>query len=478
VISFQDIVKSASPAEWLEKLLEIGQSVKLKTRAWQQGSMVLSILTIGSYALSLVDSVVSGVAQGGFLDYAATGTISYTDASGVTTTTPVTPEGGPGFLDILTDGLYDTQRVEKGSAGGLEAFCNTGGATYGPLAAGTVHVSNGSTKIQYSTTQSITIPPSPVVGTAVATIANYFGQVEIVTTTAHGLSTGDVVAVIGATGIPSLAGTFFARVTVINATSFALDGTTFGGSYGGGASVRKATTGTVTADTDGAVGSSTDSQGIPATNTVTTLVTNLLNVTCANVDVFYGTDLEGNVALAKRSRLKLQSLSVGGPKGAYEYYALSAVKWAAKLSPPLRLGAAVTRVRRVTHPADGTVYVFIANAVGASSPADVAVVDQVLQAYATPDAVTSKAVSAINRNVSCVVTVWLPILYATEATRSFIAGAIFDALEDQKIRPQNVAVFLDGKGQDLQLVVDIAFLLVAQVALLSPAVPTVNLVGV
>jgi len=221
-IPFQDMVKSALPAEWLEKLLEIGESVKLKTRAWQQGSMVLSILTIGSYALSLVDSVVSGVAQGGFLDYAATGTISYTDASGVTTTTPVTPEGGPGFLDILTDGLYDTQRVEKASAGGVEAFCNTGGATYGPLAAGTVHVSNGATKIQYSTTQPITIPPSPVVGTAVSTIANYFGQIEVVTTTPHGLSTGDVVAVIGATGIPSIAGTFFARVTVINATSVAL----------------------------------------------------------------------------------------------------------------------------------------------------------------------------------------------------------------------------------------------------------------
>lgn len=510
MISFQDIVKSASPSEWLAKLLATAEGVKLKATAWQEGSMVRSILVISGYALSLVDSIVSGVAQGGFLDYAASGTISYTDASGVTTTTPVTPEGGPGFLDILVDGVYNEQRVEKASAGGVQAFTNTSGATYGPLAAGTLHVSNPSTKIQYSTTQAVTIPPSPIVGTSVVSITNYFGQIQVTTSTAHALSTGAVVTVIGALGVPPLAGQYSARITVIDATSFALDGTTWSGSYTGGAVVRAPTTATVSADTEGSVGSSTDASGVPATNTVTQLVTNLLGVTCANVDVFYGTDTQGNAALAATARLKLQSLSTGGPKGAYEYYALAAVKWAATLAPPLRLGAPVTRVKRVTDPADGTVYVFIANAVGASSSADVGVVDQVLQAYATPDAVTSKAVAATNRSVSCAVTVWLPIAYVIDTTRALfqaaiqayfttlpiggvddpqgsytaivplegVAGAIFDVAEDQKIRLQNVAVLLNGVAADLQLVVNASLLLIAQVAVLTPAVPTVTLVGV
>lgn len=493
----------------MARLLAIGTSVKLKATSWQEGSMVRSILTIASYAFAFGDSVVSGIAQGGFLDYAASGTISYTDANGVTTTTPVTPEWGPGFLDVLTDGLYDTQRIGLASAGGVEAFTNTSASTYGPIAAGTLHVSNPATKISYSSTTAVTIPPSPIVGTSIVGVSNYFGQIKIVTSTNHGLSTGTVVNVTGVTGVPPLSAPWSGRVTVVDATTLALDGTTMAGAYVSGGTVRTPTTATMTADTAGAVGSSVDANGIPATNTVNVLVTNLLGVTCGNVDVFFGTDVESNVDLASRARLRLQSLSTGGPRGAYEYYALSAAQWAATLTPPLRLGAAITRVRRITNPSNGTVFVFGANAVGAMSSADVAVGDAVLQAYATPEAVTSKMVSATNRNVSCAVTVWLPATLATEANRGIIqvaiqdyfttlpiggvddpqggytaivpvqgvAGAIFDALEDIRIRPQNISVVLNGKAQDLQLVVS-PLLLIADVALLSPAVPTVTLVGV
>jgi len=166
-------------------------------------------------------------------------------------------------------------------------------------------------------------------------------------------------------------------------------------------------------------------------------------------------------------------------------------------------------VKRFTHPSDGSVFVFIANAVGGSSPADVGVVDDVIQAFSTPDAVTSEAIAATNRNVACAVTVWCASASVNDTTRALfqsaiqayftalpiggvddpqgsyaaivplegVAGAVFDAAVVAGIYVQNAAVTLDGKPVDLQLVVNV-LLEVAEVAVLAPAVPTVNLVGV
>jgi hypothetical protein len=507
VISIQALFKPATADEWFAKLLSIGDKVGIKATSWQPGAVVRSVVRIMSYAFAAGDAVISGIAQGGFLDFAGSGSVDYTDASGVTERTPVTVEGGPGWLDVLTEGRYATERIELEAGGGAQAFTNTSASTYGSIAAGTLHVSSPFTKVQYSTTTAVTIPPSPVLGTSVSLISNYFGQIKVTTATAHGRSTDDVVTVIGALGVPELAGQWSGRVTVIDANNLALQGTLFSGAWVSGGELRAPTVATVGADTKGSNTSSIDASGNPKTNTVTQLVTTLLGVTTANVDVFYGTDTESNAALVARSRLQLQSKSTGGPRGAYEYYALSAGEWAAKLTPPLRLGAAITRVRLVTDPGDGTNYCFVANPVGASSSADVAVVDAVFQAFATPNAVTSKAIAATNRNISCAVTVWLKAAFATDATRALfqraiqdyfqtlpiggiddpqgsyrtivplegIAGAIFDIAEDNGFKPQNVAVLLDGNPLDVQLIVN-ALTLVAEVAILSPTVPTVTLV--
>lgn len=508
-ISIDEVVKSAPAATWLQRFIDTADKLKLRASAWQPGSIARGVFQTFSYAFALGDSIVSGIAQGGFLDFAATGSVTYTDAAGVTTTSPVTPEGGPGWLDILTDGQYDTQRIESSSAGGRQAFVNTSASTYGPIAAGTLHVSNSATKIQYSSTESATIPPSPIVGTSVVGVSNYFGQVKVVTSTNHGLATGAVVAVLGVLGVPPLASGWVGTVTVIDVKTIALDGTTMAGAYVSGGVVRTPTVATVTADVEGSIGSSLDGSGVPNTNSVTTLVTNLIGVTTGNVDVFFGTDQERNLDLAARARLKLASLSPNGPKGAYEYFTLSASQWAAKLTPPLKLGAAITREREFADPNDGTVFVVVANPVGASSPADVAVVDAVLQAFSTPNAVTSKVISATDRNVSCAVTVWLPAAFVNDATRELfqvaiqdyfrtlpiggdsdpqgsyqnvvpiegVAGAVFIAANGLKIKVQNVGVILNNAAQNLQLVVNLPILR-ADIALLAPAVPTVSLVAV
>jgi Baseplate J-like protein len=508
-LSIQDVQTPQAAADWFGRMLSDSASVGLKTSSWQSGAISKSVLVVAAYTMQFADAHSAAVAQGGFLDFASTGTVTYTDANGLQITEPVTPEGGPGWLDILVDSLYDEQRILEGFAGGLYALTNTTGATYAGFAAGTFHVSDPSNGQSYSTTVALSIPPSPVVGGTIATVTDYFGQIEIGTSAAHGLTTGAVVTVLGVAGVPSLAGATSWRVTVLDATHLVLDGSVSGGTYTTGGTLRTPTLTTVTADVVGTTGNSLDATGIPAANTVTQLVTSLVGVTGANVDPYFGTDRESNVALAARARLKLQSLSVGGPKGAYEFFALSAVKYAAKLNPPLKLGSAVTRVRKVVDLASGDVYTFCANPSGPSSPQDVAAVDAVQQAFAVPEAVTSTAAAATRKNATVASTVWLPAAYVTETTRKLfeaavqsyfqtlqiggvsdpqgsyqnivplegIDGAIFDAAQFARIPIQNVATTINGIAQDLVLNVLVAFLDV-EVAVLSPAVPSITLVGV
>lgn len=508
-LSISALVQSATASAWFQRFISSADKLKLRASAWQSGSVARSELQIFSYAFAFADTIVSGLIQGGFLDFAASGTTTYVDETGFVSTSPVTPEGGPGALDVLTDGLYNAQRIQKTAAGGIQGFLNTSASTYGPVAAGTLHVSNPSTKIQYSSTAAITVPPSSAVGGGVATVQNYFGQVSVTTAAHHGLSTGQIVAIAGVLGIPQLAGTWFGRVTAIDVSTLALDGTSFSGTYTSGGTVYLATTGVVSADTEGSVSSSTGPDGVPAANTVTQLVSTMLGVTTGNVDVFFGSDQEKNAALAARARLALQSRTPNGPKGAYQYFVLSAAEWAAKLTPPLRLGATITREREFAFPADGTVYEFIANPTGAASAADAAVVNAVIQAFATPNAVTSLAVPATNKSVACSVTIWLPGAYANNAMRAQfqeaiqqyfidlpiggdtdpqgsytnvvplegVAGACFAVSDAAKFKIQNVAVSLNNKALDLPLVVNLA-LLKAEVAVLLPAVPTVTLVAV
>jgi hypothetical protein len=220
--------------------------------------------------------------------------------------------------------------------------------------------------------------------------------------------------------------------------------------------------------------------------------------------VWIGTDTESNVALAARARLKLQSVSVNGPRGAYEYFALSAVTEAAKLTPPLTLAAAITRVLNRVDLATGSVSTFIANASGAPSSQDVATVDAVLQANCVPLGITATTIAASAVNIAAVFTIYLPAAYDTAANEALFAtavqdyfqalpigglsdpaaaytnivptvdviGALYETAKANSITIDNVTGTLNGSSY-VSLPVSIS---VASVGVLQPAAPTITLV--
>jgi hypothetical protein len=93
-------------------------------------------------------------------------------------------------------------------------------------------------------------------------------------------------------------------------------------------------------------------------------VTSNTGVTISNQLPFFGAPFESNAALAARCRARLQSLSPGGPKGAYQYFALSAGAILAAETPPILLSAPVARVTVVANTHTGTVEVLVATAAG------------------------------------------------------------------------------------------------------------------
>lgn len=498
----------ASAADWMKRELETASLLGLKTTAWQSGSVTRTILAVAAFMFELVDSSVSLIAQGGFLDFAATGSISYVGANGQTITQPVTPEGGPGWLDVLASSQYDVERIQATYAGGQIAILNTSVATYGPFPAGTYHVTDPFNNQGYSNVADLTVAPSTEVADIFA-VASYFGAIQITTATPHGLTDDDIVAVADVVGVTTLPGTTAWAVTVQSSSEFILQGSVFAGAYASGGTVYTPTLATVTADTVGTVGNSDNDDGIADVNTVTQPVTALVGVTIANPVAYRGTDVESNRQLADRCRLQLQTRSPNGPRGAQEYFARTAGQFAATLGPPRKIGSANTRVTVATDAASGTVLVFLGNASGPASPEDVATTDAVLQAYACPNGVTVKAVAATEQEVRLRATIWLAPRHNTTANRvrferalqsyfealaiggasdpqgsythvvphEDVVGVIYETARDARIPLSNVNLTMNGSTDDLELFVNIG-LEIAELAVLVPAVPIVRLVNV
>jgi hypothetical protein len=507
-VSFAAACQPENSDSWKARLLNNARALKLKITSWQPGAGARTLIAVFSFGFEFADAVASQMVQGGFFDTAGSGTVSYTDPfTGQTITRPVTPEGGPGWLDLLATSTRNVERIDATYAGGALAIANTSASTYGPLAAGTYHVANPETGQQYSTTVAVTIPPSSTIGT-VAGVVSSFGLIEIVTNAAHGLTTGDVVSVQDVAGITPLASPTAWRVTVLDSIRFTLDGSTFDGAYTSGGTVYSTTLTTVRADVIGTVGNSNNADGVADTNTVTQPITSLVGVTVANPGVYLATDLELNAGLVNRAKGKVTQVSPKGPSGAYAWAALSASQLAPLLGPPRVLASAVTRVLVHADAADGRVYVFCANSSGPISPDDEAVVGAVLRTNVVTATDTTRAVAATNRAVPCVTTVWLPGVYVTQATRAIIQkaiqdyfrtlpvggesdpggdytyvvprnaiiGVVFAALKRNGIQAEQLDVLLNNDRSNLQLVVN-TLTLTAEVAVLTPAVPVVNLVA-
>jgi hypothetical protein len=510
-INILDVFSPATEPEWLAQLIADAQLLGFPGTTWRQGDIGRSIFVIMSYAFQRTDATVSLISQGGFLDFAATGTVTYENADGTTTTVAVSPDpsdpeanpdGKPTWLDVLCESNYNIIRFQNTSAGGALAILNTSASTYGPFDAGSYHVSDPNNQATYSNTTSLSIAPSTVLGTAITNATNDGGLIKITTSTNHGLTTGDPVFIADVTGTTEANGAWY--VTVLTATTFDLQGSNFSNAYVAGGTAYAPTVTTVTADKAGTAFNSVDANGDLAVNVVTTTVTALVGVSVSNLAIFEGSDIESNVELRDRAKLKLQSITTNGAAGAYEFYALSSITYAPLLPTPLTVSTRITRVYTTEDKATGTAYVFLANAAGPPSTDDLTATDAVLQVYARPLGVTLVTAKATTVNAAVVLHVYLRAAYNTAANKALLVtaiqdyfktlpiggltdpggaytnvlpladllGVVYETAATNKWIVDDVTLTINGSGTvNLSLPVSTS---VASVAVLSPAIPTIT----
>lgn len=355
--------------DWEAQMLANANTLGLKTTSWEPGSPTLTVIEIVASLMSQEDGLISMMAQGGFLDFAASGTVTYTAANGTTVTQAVTPDpsdpsanptGALGWLDLLASSVYDVTRLPATFATGTLNVGNTQGPTL-TYAAGTYHVENPATGATYANTGAMSVPQGTVLGTAITSITN--ATTGLVTTSSgHGLVNGQAVVISGVVGM-ALSGVFL--VTVVSPTSFRLNDTdtTALGAYVSGGVVQTTTAITIAADVAGTGGTSNAS-------TITQAVTTNPGVFVSNPTEIVGSGFESNAQLAARCRARLASLSPNGPRGAYLYFATSASSILGDATNPLFVAPAVTipaitRASVVRHSDSGVVEVIVASANGA-----------------------------------------------------------------------------------------------------------------
>lgn len=362
---------TVQPGTWLANVLALSasQSPPLPATQWQSGGIAWTEFLVWSSTLTLSDANISLIAQGGLLDFAATGSVSYTNPQGVVITIPVTPDpsdpsqnptGAIGWLDVFADnygigtGNADG-RIKATNAVGNEYLVNTSGTSFGTFVAGNFHVANAVTGATYTNTAGFAFTPSSVAGTSV-TAVTYGANVSIHTSAPHGLTLNQVVYVSGVTGLSSN----WAQVTPTTANDFTMTGVLGSGVYTGTAGrVWIPITVPFIADLTGP-GSNAAPGAI--TQTITSVpgafVTNLANA-------WSGQPYETNVQLAARCRATLQSWSPNGASGAYFVAAITASAILAAQTPPKALTQAITRVLVTASKVTGANSVIVANSGGA-----------------------------------------------------------------------------------------------------------------
>lgn len=311
---------------WLGTELATGVTIGLSTTAWNPGDPSRTILSINAVGQAMRDGNVSLMAQAGFLDWAATGTVTYETAPAVVVTVPVTPDpsnpaqnptGAPGWLDVLANEVYDVQREPATFASGPVYLVNESGSTYS-FSAGTAHVANAQTAQNpaptYSNTSAISLTPSPNTSITSGTIVGTLVTLNVGSTT--GIVVGSVIFVDG-TGNASIDKTWQVAASVPSGTQLQFISATASGSVGSTGKVYVPASFPFQADVVG-----------PASNAVsgaiTTLITTQIGVECFNSAPFIGANWESNTSLVQRCRLRLGALSPSGPKNAYVYFALTA----------------------------------------------------------------------------------------------------------------------------------------------------------
>jgi hypothetical protein len=303
--------------------------VGLQSTAWQPGQVVRTVLSVMAAVFAESDAVISIMAQGGFLDFAANGSVTYTTAQGNVVTAYVTPDpsipsqnptGTPGWLDVLADSVYDVQRIQPTQATGPLAIVNTTGSTYS-YSTGGYHVSSATAT--YTAEEAVSITPSSEYTVTAATYASSLWT--IVTSAPNGLSVGSIVMFQG-TGWTALDQStvtgnsgFFVVTAIVSGTSFKVAGIAGTGSFTSATAAVFVALPVVEviADVAGTTGNATQGQ-------INNAITANIGVFVWNTGNMTGLPFENNQDLASRCRLKLQSLSPAGAAGAYSYVALTA----------------------------------------------------------------------------------------------------------------------------------------------------------
>lgn len=170
---------------WLAKLLSIGTTVGLPTTQWLAGGITRSQLAMLATALSTGDTIVSTMAQGGFLDWAAAVTL---DPSVVASTSWT-----PGWLDKLAASTFNCSRVAATYAPVSLTITNSSGGILGPYLAGSFHVSNLATGATYRNVPTMTLATG---ANTVAFVADVSGSGG---TSSAGTITHLVTALVGVT---------------------------------------------------------------------------------------------------------------------------------------------------------------------------------------------------------------------------------------------------------------------------------------
>lgn len=404
VLSSGAIPQSPPLGTWLAIELQAAATVGLPTTAWFSGGPELTILAINAVCMAQDDAIISQMAQGSFLDSAASGTVTYQALNGKTITIQVTPDpsnvaqnptGALGYLDLLIQGVYGISRLPATYATGPLAIANTTTNSIGPYSVGTYHVGNTGNQFNaaatYNNQSSLTIPSSiiPLGGGVVSSVTPGLTTTTIGTLAPHGFAIGDVAFI----NIPSTSGVYplsgvFGSVIGVSSTLVFQVAISSSGTYTSGGNVYKCTLATMVADVIG-----TGSNASPGA--VTKTISQNVGVYVSNVVAWSGSNWESNTSAAARARASLAAASPNGPSQAYVYFAETAATLLAAQTPPYTLTNGPVQAQSFATPATGVVTVVAASATPAST---------VLGANVTPGSASNPVTAATNANPIAITT--------------------------------------------------------------------------
>lgn len=186
-LDIEDLVTPPTADEVLASLLSVAAALGLSTTSWQSGQPSHTILRLVANVIASTMSVVSTIARGGLLDWAGS----------------VTPEYGPGWLDVLVAAGWSTVRRPATYATTDVTITTTAACIGGTYAAGAFRVARGA--VTYSNASTIVIPAGvgSVTGSFVAAVAGSAGSsgvgtITTVVTTLAGTSCTNSAAAVGA----------------------------------------------------------------------------------------------------------------------------------------------------------------------------------------------------------------------------------------------------------------------------------------